>query len=416
MDLKEHIVDKRWPSSLQTCMRVLVALQIILIPYPKITAVHEICFYSSFLLFIILLISKKLKFSLRTPLSIPMGLFVLWSFIGLFFALNLPNSIHDIYAHLLKYLFTFYLTIFFLSDRKYFTLLIWGIIVSTTLFGIGLMVNYYIILGNPLTKKLLSHMAGEVSTNIIAIITLFSAGLCIYLITESISWYRKAILSCCLTVLMITTLVTQSRSALLAMCILLVLAFRANKKVVLSVGIAIVMCIALTPAKNRFSPQAILEKLHSDDRINIWYDYWEIIKDHPIVGVGFGMQTFYDVALMKKYNARVPEAYRNKDIYEAPHNAIMDLAARTGLVGLTLFLSIIVFFIRMVLLITQRGRDTFNRHWASCLLATFAAVFIQGLFESTMSGPPAMILFAIFSMAMILWNDEQLNKVTHAKT
>lgn len=403
MDLKEFIMNRRWPSNLQSWLRVLIALQIFLIPYPEINAVHELCFYSSVLLFIILLTSKKEMISLKTPLSIPIGLFVLWCIIGLFFARNLPNSIHDIYAHLIKYLFISYLTMHFLADRKYITPLIWGIIISTTLFAAGNMINYYMILGNPISKKLLAHIAVEIPTNIIAIITLFSTGLCIYLITQSASWHHKTILSSCLTVLMITTLATQSRSALLAMFMVLIMAFRKNKKVILSLGIVMVLFIAFMPVKNRLSPDAVLDKLRKDDRINIWYNYWEIIKDHKVFGVGFGMQTFYDDAFMRKYNDRVPVAFRNVDVYHAPHNSIVDTAARTGLIGLIFFLSILITFVYMTLWIICRSKDHFSRHWASCLLAVFTGLFIQGLFENTLSGPPAVILYVIFALATILW-------------
>ncbi|HYA15787.1 MAG TPA: hypothetical protein VEF33_15735, partial [Syntrophales bacterium] len=64
-------------------------------PFPKTTAIEEITFYGAVLILLFLLIFKKTTFSLRTPLSIPFALFILWSFVSLFFALNKFNSIHD---------------------------------------------------------------------------------------------------------------------------------------------------------------------------------------------------------------------------------------------------------------------------------------------------------------------------------
>jgi hypothetical protein len=50
------------------------------------------------------------------------------------------------------------------------------------------------------------------------------------------------------------------------------------------------------------------------------------------------------------------------------------------------------------------GKDDFIRRWGLCLMAAFVAVFIQGMFENTHSGPPAIVLYAIFAMMTILWH------------
>ena len=407
MNLKELIRTEPKGVLIRACLTALVALQIVLIPFPHITAVHEMSFYLSVLLFIILMAKGNLPFTLKTPLSVSMGLFTIWCIFGLFFALNLQNSIHDLYAHFVKYLIVFYLAIYLLAERRRFTLLVWGMVISMTLFAIGHLVYFYIVLGKPFSLYLFSKTPGEVSSNIIALLTLFAAILSIYLITESTSWRNKAVLSACLAALMITTLATQSRGAMLAVIASLLLSFRKNKKVILCLGLAMVLLITFMPVKHRLSPHAVLDKLQKDDRINIWYNYWEIIKDHPVLGVGFGMQTFYDDNFLRKYNDRVPEAYRNKDVYYAPHNTLVDLAARTGIVGLALFLGIMAAFVHMCMQIARHSRDAANRHWASCLLTAFTAVFIQGLFENTMSGPPAMILYTIFALGVILWKMEK---------
>jgi len=52
----------------------------------------------------------------------------------------------------------------------------------------------------------------------------------------------------------------------------------------------------------------------------------------------------------------------------------------------------------------SRGKSTEQeKDWALCFLASFAAVFIQGMFENTLSGPPAVILYALFALMTISW-------------
>jgi O-antigen ligase len=157
------------------------------------------------------------------------------------------------------------------------------------------------------------------------------------------------------------------------------------------------------PVKYRLTPDAIMGKIRVDDRTHIWYSYIEMVKDHPLTGIGFGMQTYFDENLLNKYNERVPSKYRQPVPHKAPHNMLVDIAVRTGLIGFVLFLYIIFEFLKMGWHLLRSGKDEFIRHWGLCFLVTFLAIFIQGQFENTMSGAPAIILYTILGMMAILW-------------
>jgi O-antigen ligase len=126
-------------------------------------------------------------------------------------------------------------------------------------------------------------------------------------------------------------------------------------------------------------------------------------KDYPIAGIGFGMQSYYDKALLDEYNARVSIKYKQHVPIKAPHNFLVDVAVRTGLVGLGLFLYILFASIRMSWNVIRQAKDNFLSDWALCCMGALFAILIQGLFENTMSGPPAIVLYAIFAMMTILW-------------
>ena len=104
-----------------------------------------------------------------------------------------------------------------------------------------------------------------------------------------------------------------------------------------------------------------------------------------------------------KYNQEVDEKHRMTHLYNAPHNMIVDTATRVGLVGLALFLYALFMFLRMGWHLIRNGRDEFAKHWSLCIMGAFVAVFIQGMSENTLSGPPAVILYVIFAMMTILW-------------
>jgi hypothetical protein len=57
------------------------------------------------------------------------------------------------------------------------------------------------------------------------------------------------------------------------------------------------------------------------------------------------------------------------------------------------------------------------KSWALCTTASLMALLIQGLFENTMSGPPAILLYTLFAMITILWSiDRRLQQNIALKT
>jgi len=116
------------------------------------------------------------------------------------------------------------------------------------------------------------------------------------------------------------------------------------------------------------------------------------------------MQTYTDEKLtLDKYNARVPSTYRYEPPIASPHNTLVDIATRVGLVGLILFFWIIITFLRMSFTIIHYGKNHFIREWGFCLFAAFIAFFIQALFHDTTYGVQVIIQYLIFAMTTILW-------------
>ena len=152
--LLSQLKNRQILALLNICIPILVGMFIFLNPYPHVTAIKEITFYGSVLLLLVLIFLKKEDFSLRTPLSIPFLLFVIWGFFGLFFALNKGNSIHDFFVHLIRYLLIFYLLFNFFATKERLLILIWTIIISTAVYSAGMLIDFYVMQGYNLSTKL----------------------------------------------------------------------------------------------------------------------------------------------------------------------------------------------------------------------------------------------------------------------
>ncbi|MDQ5984334.1 MAG: hypothetical protein CSYNP_00027 [Syntrophus sp. SKADARSKE-3] len=389
------------------------AIQVFFNPFPQITAVHEIGFYFSLLILAYLLIRHpESRLFLKSPLTVPFGLFIFWTLAGLPFALNQANSIHDIYAHLIKYMLFYYLVIFVFRTRFRFTALTWLITLSSAIFSIGIMTHYYIVLGKRLTERLGLMTYSEMPTNIIPTITVFAAVLSACHFLRARDWRQKAVSVFFIAIFMATTFATQSKGAFIAFVVgmLSFLSFD-KKKLAIFTSVFILTVGTIQVTTQYFTP--MVERLAQEPRIGIWYNYMEISKDYPIAGIGFGMQTYHDDAFLEKYNRRVPAAYRENLLIRAPHNMVIDVAVRTGWIGLCLFAIIMVFYMRMAWDLVKRRQDVFLADWGRCTLAAFFVIIFQGLLENTLNGPPALILYIIFAMATILWKMEPVTVNTY---
>ena len=389
---------------LNTLLLFLIGVHVSFNPFPQLTAIQEISFYGSVLVLVVLLSLRKTTFSFKTPLTTPFILFVLWACFGLFFALNKPNTIHDIYAHLLKYLTVFFLLVNYFHSFKRFEILRNLIILSTAVFALYLPIYFYVILGKPFAVKLGYIMPWEIPSNFISVLTIFALLLTLNIYNFKGLKTYKLISLLPASILIFTTLTTKTRAAIPALIVAVVACFITNKKMMAVLLVSFLLIVSLMPVGDRFTPTDLASKLSTDDRVNIWYTFWEIIKEHPVTGIGYGIQTYDDDNFLHKYNQRVPSQYRQPVPHRSPHNFYVDITVRMGFVGLAIFIFIIYRVLRMARDIMKYGRNRFVKKWALCLIAALLAWLIQGIFESTVSGPAAMIFFMILAMMTILWN------------
>lgn len=383
-------------------------------PFPQLTAIEEISFYLSLSAFMAFISFQKKVDIFDTPATIPFFLFTIWCIFGLFFAINIKNSLHDIYAHLIKYILVSYILFSFFRSKKRMNVLISTIILSSVTFALGIMFHYYIILGGKFTEKLGQTCYIEMPTNIIGTITVFAIFLSIMHFKENKKMNLKVLLGFGMFVLTIATLATQTRGSILALLVGLIVLLKINKRAILMILLAFVISLFLMPVRTVLTPEALYNKVTKSDRWQIWYTFAEIAKDHPFTGIGFGMQSYYDESLLNKYNSRVPPEYRQKTPHKAPHNLIVDLAVRTGIVGLILFSYLIITFITIAWRLSAKGKSDFIKGWAVISLASLAAIIIQGLTENTLNGPPAIVMYIIFAIIMILWKmNEEINQTAN---
>lgn len=410
--LSEQNTREKIFKILNLSVPILMGIFIFFNPFSHTTSIKEICFYLSIFIVLILICFKKIAFSFKSPLTLPFALFTAWAFIGLFFALYKENSIHDFYAHLLKYIAIYYILVNFFNSRKRLIILSWIIIISATIFSIGGPVYFYLISGNDISTTRMTFQ--ETSINIIGFVTIFALLLSVHLLSRTGILYKKILLLISLIATSIITILTLSMGTLLGMILSLLVLFPKNKKAVFStsllfVTILVMITLNFTTTKTRVPTNFIQNKLQNNERIRIWRTYFEVIKDYPISGIGFDMEDmWHDQNFWDKYSARVPSKLRTS--ITVPHNIFISTAVRLGFVGLALFFYMIFAFARMSWITIKHGKDDFIRSWGLCVTAAFVAWFVKGMFEPALSHVPAIILYIIFALMTIIWKlDSEFN-------
>lgn len=391
-------------SFLATSIPVILGIFVFLIPFPHTTTIKEICYYLSVLLVAVLLLFRKITFSFQTPLAFSGILFVGWCFLGLFSALNPANSIHDLYAHLLKYIFLYFILVNFFDSTKRILVLSWIIICSASSLFVWRLYYHYVTLGAPITERFGACFT-EVTTNLIGIVAVIAISLCMHNIFQVKEWLRKIFFLICILSAVSVIFLSQTRGALLALFVSLVVLLSAWKKVMVGILFLVGALLLVSPAGERFA-----SNMTDNVRIKQGLLVWEVAKDHPITGIGFGMQTFAGNLDLQSYNAKLPEKFQKQEILLNPHNMYTDILVRTGIPGIFLFFGVVFSFFRMLWLIRRDGINNSMTSWATAIFAAGLPFFIIGFFDPVFSHYPESIQCVIFAMGTILWRIHQERK------
>ena len=392
--------DNKFFLFMNNAVPLLMALFLFLSPFTQHTAIKEICIYSSILFALILTLTKKTDFSFRSPLTLGFVMFFLWAFLGLLFALNKPNTIHDIYSHLLKYMAVYYLLVNFFCSRKRLLILTWVMVVSGTIYCIWYVSYFYLYLDNNISTRMVLYPYRDyiyVFSFLLAVNLLFKL--------KQKKWFVLVIPVVCLFSALTATLLSQTRNALLAIVLGLCVYCFKYKKAAILILLTICIVILFTPGlAKRFN----FNRLMDNERMAINLTTIEIIKDYPIFGIGFGMQTYgyKEYIDLQSYLMKIPKKYQYHGTVGSPHNLLADTGVRTGLIGLGFFLFIMFCYVKMGFVLIKKAQDNFIKDWGLCFLACFAGFLTQSMFGDAAFGLQAIVFYTILAMMTILWRIE----------
>lgn len=368
-------------------------------------------------------IDKDEKF-IRTPLDIPILVFLLASLLSVFFSIDFLNSLKHFRS--LWTILVFFMIVNTLKDRVFIRKLFFILIAVTTIVSIYGIFQHY--LGIDLTRPAGHKVIGTYSDSFRAmgtfdhhltfsgyILIVLSINLSLFLFSntgkEKLIWGGTSL------IIGLTLLFTFARSAWLgfigAALFLGIFSSRINGKNIflkILVSLFIVSIISAISPPIRERAKTIVDVDDNSERIYLWQASLKMFKDYPLTGVG--IRSFGKFYNDPNLHYRNPNSQGNLG---ETHNVYLDMLATRGIFGFISFVWLwIVFFKNSFYVLANIDKtDAFSK---ALLLGISSGIFgflTAGFFESNFNDSEViMLVWFIIGIIMVFYNqikDKEIN-------
>lgn len=344
---------------------------------------------------------KKEKLFVKTDINIPLLLLFIITCFSIFRTISLHDTLKGGILRLLQYIFIFFVMADQIKDKKHMLRIIiasaFGLALASSdaiwqvIFGKDFVRGYEPVVNIGIVRATASFKDSNVFGTYLSALAPLVLGVSFY--------YFKGVKKIVFTVIALLSLIgiflTYSRPTLLAIYVVLFFfSFaRKNKAFILALIIFTLVSPFIMPKTVKdwakevdYNPARFM---CNDDRIAIYLNTLNMIKAHPVLGVG--ANTFMKNYKQYKNN---PE-YRNvvtADLLYA-HNNFLHMAAEIGLTGLIIFLWLLFKLFSASFLIYRNSKDDFIRILCLSLSACLISFLINGLTESSLYSSTVAILF-----------------------
>jgi O-antigen ligase len=357
-----------------------------------------ICFSIGFYLFKQIL--KKEKLSIQTPLNLPFLCFILAGLLSIKNSFFYAASVQGV-LKLIKYGFIFLICARQIQDRKHIARIIIAIAIGISLVTIdGLWQMAFgtdFIRGNTMQQAigLPRSTAAFPNPNVMGIYLSAISPLIIGLTLFYYQGRQKAVMAVVSVLAVIGIGITLSRGTILALYTsILFLSIVHKRKILIALLLALIFISPFVIPKKmkdwakevNYNPAIIML---NKDRISIYKNAVNMIKHHPVIGVG--INTFVKNYGMYKLVEAEKECPTPQAIYA--HNSFLQMTGEIGLLGLVVFLWLLVRLFKENTRIYLGLDDRHLKVASISLMACLIAFLINSLSETSMYYPRVTMIF-----------------------
>jgi len=273
---------------------------------------------------------KKSKGVLRTPLDLPIIIFVIIGFISTFNSLILKQSLITMPVVTVVIFLSYYLVFSNITDKKFLKKFVLAMILG------GTIIAYFGIYERSM-EGIKQGYATLINPNILAGYLILIIPIVSSLLFYAPKGSKKALLAFSFITMVICLILTRSRAGWLALVGAMIFLVIIEKRKRLAIGLTLVLIVVtsiLIPSvRTRLVTIFDLNSLVNEERIYGAKSALQMIKDYPLTGIG--VNNFYHV--YPQY--QLPEA--REHLIHA-HNIFLQIGAEMGLFGLAVFLWLLI--------------------------------------------------------------------------
>lgn len=371
-----------------------LAILILVLPVAHTAAIRATAIIIPIILWITKMVIEKRPLFIKTPLDVPILLFLLTAVISILTAVDPRYTIKVIKSDLLEPFLLFYLVLNNIKREDQAKTLFLFLCIGAgvmTVYGIYdfFMKGGSLIDHNPFRAISLHTDFQYFGTYLIIVFPFLMLGVLYFK-----RWYQPLLVL--LTLLVAFSIyITHTRAAWVAvfaeLIFLMSLLIRRKWIPVTIIAIILFLAISLIPKKTLYREEG--KVLVSSDitrietstakRLVTWQFSLKEIAKNPFNGIGFGRDSFY-----KKY----PE---NPGALGHNHNAFIDLTLQTGIQGLMAFLLIIYCLMKTHWVKHSEGKGDFTSFLSVATMTMIIGYLTRNLFDSFLLDDPLLMFWLL---------------------
>jgi len=319
--------------------------------------------------------------------------FLLTIIISIIFSVDRNYSwIH--FVGIIKVFFIYFAIINLITSKEHFTHLVWIVILIFGIPSILAIIEYY---QHGTTYKGIGDPVWH-DNNYFAHLLTMTIPLTFYSIFNSKSFIKNLILIILCVCMIITITLTFSRSGFMGLtAVLTIILLKLKKKFyLLSIGIVFVIgLLSFLPSNYKDRVYSIItyqQDKSSIERVYAWEAGLNMVKQHPLTGVGLGNFE----SLSKAYNPSLQS-------FRTAHNFLIHVAGECGIIGLLLFLALIITSGRDLMYLKRKFKNipegSWFIHFAQALEISFCGYIIACSFSSETY---MLLLYVLIGLTVVL--------------
>lgn len=376
---------------------------IVLLPFSMAIAPAPMNVFMGLLIasFILKKILRRESLFFSSGINIPLLFLFIVTSLSIFYSVNLKDTVVGGILRLLQYIFIFFILAQELKDKRHIRNIIFAAALGVTLSSVDsiwqvssgkdFIRGYAPIINIGLIRATASFKDSNTLGIYLSAITPLILGVTIY----CLKGIKKSIFIIISLISVIGVALTYSRPTLLAVylaMLLLIWVRRSKFLIALLLMFTLVSPFIVPKSVKDFAKQVNYDPIRfmcNDDRIAIFRNSFNMIKNHPVRGVG--ANTFMKNYKKYKESPEYMNIVTSDTLYA--HNNFLHIAGELGLIGLSIFIWLLYLLFRECVNIYRHLDDDFLKVVSLSLSVCLLAFLVNGLTESSLYSSRVAIIF-----------------------